>query len=391
MTKIGLIDNLSHIDFYQKIEALEASSDQLFTATGGNTGNLAFVKGAMLSIDNDITRIGWDWDASSVKQHVNQLVICCANQIGSHVDLGGWAERIAAFGLPVTLIGLGAQVPNYEEDLQIPSGTRLFLETVHKYRANKDFPNIAVRGNFTASKLRDLGYESCTIGCPSLFISPNAELGSDISSCSIASAPKFAIAGGNPYHRASACLEKKLISLVNQANGAYIAQHPKIMLSLALDDISDNDIVKLDSIIAELGFLSCKDCIKWFRYNSYAFHDVVNWIGFLRHFDIVLGPRYHGVALGVQAGKHSVCIHIDKRTQELCETTMIKSISINEFMAEPREAISANCQWTTQEALDFDKNRLYLANLFQTFLAKNSISPSTRLVNLANSSMIRLC
>ncbi|SSW87067.1 Uncharacterised protein [Klebsiella pneumoniae] len=109
MKRIGIIDNLNNIEQFVNYQFSQASAQDVMTATGGNTGNIAFVHGVRKLIGNQLTRIGWGWEASVVRQKVDHLIICCANQLGEHVDLGGWADRLEAFGLPVTLFGIGAQ------------------------------------------------------------------------------------------------------------------------------------------------------------------------------------------------------------------------------------------------------------------------------------------
>jgi hypothetical protein len=108
MQRIGIIDNLSHIDEFRQTSFLDASAEEVLTATGRNTGNVAFVFAVNRILSSPSVRVGWGWSPDEIKQRREQLVVCCANQIGAHSDLGGWANRLERFELPVAFIGLGA-------------------------------------------------------------------------------------------------------------------------------------------------------------------------------------------------------------------------------------------------------------------------------------------
>ena len=102
MKRIGIIDNLNNIEQFVNYQFSQASAQDVMTATGGNTGNIAFVHGVRKLIGNQLTRIGWGWEASVVRQKVDHLIICCANQLGEHVDLGGWADRLECYAYTTT-------------------------------------------------------------------------------------------------------------------------------------------------------------------------------------------------------------------------------------------------------------------------------------------------
>lgn len=383
--RLAVVDNLAGISSFKDIEAWECSTARYSSAVGGNTGNIAFVLGAKLAIGDRQQVIGWGLDPTEAKKRFDHVVICCANQIGAHVDLGGWAKVLSAWSLPVTLIGLGAQTTNYEDSIDVPAGTKSFLSTVKSLRASTS-PNIGVRGHYTQQVLESLGHDSVITGCPSLFISSDQQLGNTIASYDIeAESFRIVAAAGNPYHVASRKLEERLVALVDDTNGAYIVQHPDVMLSLASGVTKEDLNPKVENILGAYGGrFNLESIRRWMRKNAYSFYDAIGWIDFLRHYDFVLGPRYHGVALGVQAGRPSLCIHIDNRTRELASTTGIKSISINEFMEMGTADILAAVKWSMSEANQFDHNRIRLAKILHGFLTSNDLQPSDRLTTLAS-------
>lgn len=92
--RVGLIDNLVDIDNFISLKLQDATASEIMTATGGNTGNVGFVFGIRKILGNSITRVGWGWTAAVVQDRFDHLVICCANQLGAHADLGAWADRL---------------------------------------------------------------------------------------------------------------------------------------------------------------------------------------------------------------------------------------------------------------------------------------------------------
>ncbi len=132
MKRVGLIDNLQDLPGFLSKTYEIATSSQVMAATGGNTGNLAFVYAVKKIIANPIRRVQWNSKPATLRDHVDHLVICCANQLGVHVDLGGWADRLEQFQLPVTLIGLGIQSDSMDKNPEIPDGTLKFLNIVKK-------------------------------------------------------------------------------------------------------------------------------------------------------------------------------------------------------------------------------------------------------------------
>ena len=381
MIRVGLIDNLQNIDNLVLHEGYEANIDRYMAGLGGNNGNLAFVHGVRKCLENKITRVGWGWTAEHVKQHADVLVVSCANQVGAHADLGGWADAVAKFDLPIVLIGLGAQTTNYEADVDVPEGTRRFLEEVAKRRPGSA-ANIAVRGEFTRGVLDTLGVESEAIGCPSLYISGDVALGASIARRSTARAPeRIAVAAGNPFHVANRKVEARMIELCDRYSGAYVVQHPNSIVGLSVGQYPDD--AKLATIANALGFADSAACLAWFERNAYSFHESQVWMHFLRHYDAVVGARYHGVAFGVQAGIPGVTLHIDNRTRELSATTGIPSIGVEEVEHMSVEAIVQATRWDEAQGAHFDQNRKERAGWMARFLVQCGLQPSTRLGAIA--------
>jgi hypothetical protein len=346
---------------------------------------VAFVFGVRQIIKNPITRIGWDWAPDVVKRKVDHIVICCANQIGAHVDLEEWANRLEKFSLPVTLIGLGAQADNYEVEPIIPDGTKRFLKLVTELKANSGQSNIGVRGAFTKAILKTLHVDSIKTGCPSLMISKEYELGQKIiNRQSNTPYKKVAVAAGNPWHAPSTFLEGILVDVVNKYAGAYVLQHPESMLQVAYGETKNFTEKTSNRFLEVYGErFNLEEMLLWYRRNSYVFIDAPNWMRFLDKFDAVIGPRYHGVALALQHAVPGCVFTIDSRTQELCDTTSIKFKTLNEIKGVTADELVQLARWTVLDAQEFDINRQAKAALYVEFLKSNELEPSCHLKTLA--------
>lgn len=379
--RIGYIDNLSHPDKLVLREGYEAPIERYMAALGGNNGNLAFVTGARKSIDAPMTRIGWGWTPDRVRNVADVIVVSCANQIGAHADLGSWADAIVAFDLPVVLLSLGAQTTNYEGEVEIPEGTRRFLTEVDARRPGEG-SNIGVRGEFTRQALAQVGIDSVVLGCPSLFISGESSLGATIVRRAAENTfDAIAVAAGNPYHPENRKIEARMVRLVDAYKGAYVVQHPNGIVDLALGNEQPAD--KLKAIADGLGFASGRECARWFDKHAYSFHETQTWMHFLRHYDAVIGPRYHGVALGVQVGIPGVVLHIDNRTRELAETTGIPTVGIAELEDRDLAEIVLTARWTEEMGAAFDANRRRRAEDTAAFLESNKVGVSAQLRAIA--------
>lgn len=382
--KIGIITNLQNINKFVTTELAFANSERWMAATGGNTGNVAFVQGIKNIIEADkVGEVHWGDNPKAVNDYYDLLIICCANQIGAHVDLGSWVDRLTAFNLPTLFIGLGAQSNNIGEHPEVPEGTIKLLELSKKLRTKPDVPNIITRGSFTTEVLDKLGIESLPYGCPSQFISTELNVGQKCLEHQ-ATSKHFRVltAAGNPWH-ASFTLEKTLVEIVNEFQGDYVLQHPKSLVQLALNeasDIEENQKIRLEKIYGFMG--DWETICDWFRSHSVLFADAQNWMLYSKRFTLAIGPRYHGIALPIQAGVPGKVIAIDSRTEELSDTTGIPFVRYKDIENLSKEELIKWCEWTTEDATKYDRLRKKNAYLYKSFFDVNGIKPSVNIISL---------
>ncbi|AEP31211.1 polysaccharide pyruvyl transferase family protein [Brumicola nitratireducens] len=385
--KVGIITNLIDIDGFVKNRLISANADKWMQATGGNTGNVAFVHGVQSLVDEEADVVRWSDDPAKLNQEYDHLIVCCANQIGKHVDLAGWADRLRNFDLPTTFIGLGAQSDAIGEIPEVPDGTKAFLDLSKQLRVDANKPNIITRGEFSSSVLQHYGVDSAPFGCPSQFISLQHGLGQRcFDHQQRTQYDRIMTAAGNPFHKSSS-LENTLTEIVEKYKGDYILQHPKSLIQLALGettDIEPNTIKALERVYSRIGKWS--EIKAWFESYGVFFADAQNWMHYSRHFTLAIGPRYHGVALPIQAGVPGKVISIDSRTEELAVTTGIPTVKYKDVEDMSADELIASCRWSLKDALHYDKTRVANAVNYLQFFAQNNLNVKPELKQLAEGS-----
>lgn len=382
--KIGLITNLVNNDKYVAEHLGFTDSATLLSATGGNTGNVAFVHSVQTVLADDYGIVHWGDNVQLVNKHYGMLVICCANQIGSHVDLGSWADKLDQFNLPVVLIGLGAQSDKIGLMPQVPEGTIRFLEVVKKLRIRSEQSNSITRGEFSSWVLKELGFESSPLGCPSLLTSSDIQLGQTcLRNQEVKQHKRIMVPGGNPWHP-SYVIENKLVALVEQNHGEYVLQHPDLIFKLILDQT--DSLTDTQKSILERAYSSIGDVemIKsWLIAHSVFFADAQNWLNYSRKFSSAIGPRYHGIALPIQVGVPGKVIAIDSRTEELAKTTGIPFVQYQDANQMTVEQLAEASLWTQADADRFDACRINNSAGYIEFLDANELRAKTYLSQLA--------
>jgi hypothetical protein len=293
----------------------------LLAGTGGNTGNLAFRYAIASHIVGPVF-LNWGTPPREIRAAGDIVVLPLANQLGSHTDLSSQADHLAEVGLPVVALGLGAQADAIGDDITLTPGTLRWLKEITA-RAPSEHPNIGARGEYTAAQIAKLGWPDAAsvIGCPSNFINLEDDIAASVARGFKRTPTRIAVTAGIPYIAKLAGLESRLAEIVTLTDGAYIVQHDIEMIMLARGEFG---------ALGENLLKVCKDYIRpgstddefklWLRQYAYAFFDVAGWMAFLRRFDFVVGTRFHGVMLAIQAGIPAGCIAHDSRTLEMCQT-----------------------------------------------------------------------
>lgn len=372
-TNPGMWGLCPHIRSYSQLTASE-----LYGKVGGNTGNLAFLN----AIDRQLNICKYNGWSAPVKT-AGTWIIPCANQLGSHIDLDSFAQQIEESDCKVVAIGLGAQSSSFDEIPEIPEGTFRWLKAVIEKAPHPGFPNITLRGKFTQKVLEHYGFPDAGIpmGCPSLFTSADRRLGKKIAS-NFRKPRRVAVAAGSYHTPELHDLEASLAAIAERTHGIYITQSP-----LGMNKIGRNEIEAMTPFERQafrrhiLQDLAETEAEEWIKLYARVFYNIDAWIEELRHADFVIGPRIHGIILGLQAGVPSLCLAIDTRTQELCEIMKVPYVSARKY--------SDGIELEDIESLfifdpdEFDKNRIELVKQYVSFLENNYVAPMDWLKSLS--------
>jgi hypothetical protein len=222
-----------------------------------------------------------------------------------------------------------------------------------------------------------VGDYAVPLGCPSHFINRNPHLGALLAqkseSLDYGLPNGIAIAAGNPRIKNLNILEQFLVGLIDRFGGKYIVQHPKSLICLSqlwTNIIEEDEITAINN-----DFFPQKtreEMLSWFSKNSATYISVPQWFMDISKYSMCLGTRIHGVQAAIQSGVPAVCLYIDSRTKELCETMQIPKISAHDFQRQPdiEHVINTLKKWNWES---YERNRLRLAKETETFLEQNGL------------------
>ncbi|MCR9260208.1 MAG: polysaccharide pyruvyl transferase family protein [Pseudomonadaceae bacterium] len=356
-------------------------TDRVSARLGANSGNVAFIHAILGQIQ------GIKHSSQVDKGYGDVNVLGSSNQINLNIKKSASDAVFQDTNAPFVAIGLGAQAPNFETMLDLPDGTRGYIERIQN-SAPTDSPNISLRGHYTYKVLKHAGlHERCVVlGCPSHFIHPHPKLGVLIQRKLNAGIERVAVAPGNAFKLAKkqTTLERSLANLATVGGGGYIIQHPIELMSLVRDGFVKSNREIADRVHANiLPEIGANEFRKWFRNNARLFTSAASWMEYLRGVDVVVGTRIHGCMLALQTGTPAVCITLDSRQKELCELMEIPQIPSEKVKdGVPMELIEHTLQ--SHEWGKFDLNRLSLAQSYREFLVNNGLEPTKTLSNLVS-------
>jgi len=320
--KIGFLWASKNRGFY----AVE-SFENLYKTVGHNTGNLAFVFALERHFRGKYIHMPWHTSPQEINSACDIVLIPCANQLGGHTDLGKLALNIRQIECPVIAIGLGAQSKDFNDDITLSPGTLSWLEALLENGQKHGITNIYTRGPYTTSQIKKLtSVDVTTGGCPSHFISSNPELGKSVHrNWQQYPLPRsIAVAGSHQAWANVRNIEQQLISLMMDTlyPGLYIPQSMADMIKITRGLFGEIDPAVLERIRKHTVPHYSLDEFKLWA-NSYArtFYEIPAWADALRNMDLVIGARYHGCAIAVQAERMACTVTIDSRTEEMCRQT----------------------------------------------------------------------
>ncbi len=298
--------------------------------------------------------------------------------LGKHTDLGSIAKILEETKLPIIALGLGAQADKLGDEIQLTEGTRRWLDVIAAHSPSSA-PNIGVRGSYTLEQIRNLGHSdrATIIGCPSILTNPDPELGNRITANKQRGIPqRVAVPAGMCHWPQLMILERLLTQMVQETDGIYIAQHDIDMVRACRGEFA---LISPEILSHMQRYLRPKSSMtefkKWMRRYGSVFIDAGSWLEAMRGFDFVVGPRFHGVMLGIQAGTPGGVIAHDSRTVEMCRTMRIPYQEFSEITDEL--CIENLHSMFSFDQVEFDANRVELCRNYASILEGANLSVPT--------------
>ena len=358
-------------------------SEHLFRKSGANTGNFAFVHALWSHLSPHVEIFPWEASPELLRESCDIIVMACANQLGPHSNLEQLAITFERCKLPILAVGLGAQAKELGLTVELTSGTRRWLDVVAAHAPAKA-PNIGVRGEFSRRQVErnGAGERAVVTGCPSNFINPSPSLATLLDQrYRDDSVKRVAVPAGLHHWAKLAQLEQSLADIVESTSGVYIAQSEIDMIRIARGEWGRIDSATFRSIRSYIRpGLSDDDFRLWCKRYATCFIDATSWMEAMRNFDFVVGPRFHGVMLAMQAGTPGGVIAHDSRTLEMCETM---SIPVRMAQNMPPKFLPSDLPLLFQfEAEEYSRSRCELARRYTELLIASGIEPSEGLRGL---------
>jgi hypothetical protein len=363
------------------------STAVLLGVVGRNSGNLAFQYAVNRHIASAKTPVGFGSDPSWVRERCDVLVIPSSNQVNPVED--SWvlkaADFIEAADLPCIAVGLGAQAATLHDEIKLSDGTLRYLQAISSHSEA-----IGVRGDYTASVLSKYGIKNTVvIGCPSNFLHPSPTLGATI---------EQKISDGHLHRLVMTDIERrirredldrKLFDWIVQSHGTYVCQSDPVLTCLARgrrEEASSADVERMYRWLVDVGAHenhtaapSLDSFANYFR----AFFDIGAWLEFLSGYDLSIGVRFHGNLLAIQAGIPGLCIAHDARTQELCTTTALPCVSIEQVMNSHH--VQDIVHATSFDGAVYDARRTSLSQAYRNLFIDCGVQVTDNLNKLATS------
>ena len=309
--------------------------------------------------------------------------MACANQLGPHSNLDQLATMFERAKLPIVAIGLGAQAKELGAAVELTAGTRRWLDVIAAHAPSKA-PNIGVRGAFSQEQVERSGVRDRAVvtGCPSNLINPDPSLATVLDRRYRSNrVERVAVPAGLHHWAKLGALERALADIVESTSGLYVAQSEIDMIRMARGEWDDMDAATFRDMRAYIRpDLSDEAFRLWCKRYAACFADATAWMESMRNFDFVVGPRFHGVMLAMQAGTPGGVIAHDSRTLEMCETMEIP-VRMHHDMPAKFQPSELPALFEFQRAA-YDRKRSELAGRYADMLISAGIEPNEGLLGL---------
>lgn len=331
-------------------------TSRAFSRVGNNTGNLLFIE-ATKRLVVDPVPVSFDTPVAQLRE-LDVIVVPAANWYGPRSTIAEHAGNLIEAGVPTLMLGLGAQAELGAREVGPTPAMARWLAAIAETRS-ANVPNILVRGQFTADALAAIGIESSVLGCPSLFLNSEPDLGHVIAAKRArgTSQTRMCVISGlhNYTHLAQVDAQLTHIARASEIGLPWILQEGPELMTFARDSVTDHD--RAVAAVAGRHFapdLTSEQFETMLRDRAVAFFAVDPWVDHMKRFDMVVGPRFHGIMAAVAAGTPGVLVAHDSRTKELAEACGLPHVTHGDPVDAPSLIAAFDAQF---DAAAFDAVR----------------------------------
>lgn len=279
---------------------------QTLQSVGGNSGNCVFWHATMMLLrarNYTLESLPTEHISPAQIENTDIIVIVLANSIQNFPSAVGYLSvlnnTLKIFAKPYVILSIGAQSPT-NEPFQLSVSAHQAVNTIIS-GATHTF----LRGHYTQRTLvtNQIDTSKCTVmGCPSLTL---LRTRFTVQLARLTHIPKIVDISNV---RVCLCLPNK-----NQSDSLQLTWLHSVMLQAA-------KLPNVYTLIQDEGKGTTNP-------NCCYFVDPIKRTRFLKTMHFCIGTRIHGTIAGLLASVPSLCVTIDSRTTELCETMYIPSVS----------------------------------------------------------------
>eukprot|EP00957_Ditylum_brightwellii_P205401 15343727-Ditylum_brightwellii.AAC.1 len=294
---------------------------------------------------------------STSTQPISALVIGSANALHLPMDygyepmkghIGSLTNLVRTIDKPSIMLGIGIQSKfsdvNDTEFIKLHEHQVTFMDEIAKRNTGK---SVSVRGEFTETACINAGVmNAISLGCPSLTISRNLDLGKDLETKwnKVAwhlAMGKYtmkigiglpAINPGNPQYGR---IIDMLLSICEGHDCYFIAQMPEDrpnLLKYAQDKVDEEKLL-------------------------HFWEDIESWFEFMSTLDFVVSTRIHGGMAGISSEIPTIIVPTDLRILELVNAMILPHISYEDAIEQNFTYLAELMVATNKDFNEFEINR----------------------------------
>ena len=349
-----------------------------FQATGLNTGNLAFQYAMDRLVLGERRHMKFQFDPAEVRASCRLICVPAANFLYSRFDFGDLAAKLEATGLPLLVVGLGAQAGRDPSEVVLKPGTERLLR-VFSERCTR----IVIRGRHTAAVMERYGVHNFEVlGCPSNFINPDPKLGAGILQRFRGQGPAR-IAYAPTFYPHNAAWERRLYDEIGGRLSEVVCQEPREAVSLARGERTPDVQAWLNEKSGFVAGLKQPEERGRLASLSRAYFSVDAWMEAYKRVDVVIGSRIHGASLGWQAARPSCVVAHDLRTAELAESMGLPVVHAAEVKATGPSVVELLSDRLPAAAEAYDRRRQDLGARLLDVFSSSGVDAARHLHDLA--------